>query len=129
MNECLKASHHWGIQCYDILKLYVNELKEEHITNDFALQSFYVFYNHKRVMLERIKIIGQKYDLYNIDMHLKNFNELCILSNKAMLKYIKSTMKANNENSCNSLLKSIDELYELDKNYISLLLEDLLKLM
>lgn len=80
-------------------------------------------------MLERIKIIGQKYDLYNIDMHLKNFNELCILSNKAMLKYIKSTMKANNENSCNSLLKSIDELYELDKNYISLLLEDLLKLM
>lgn len=79
-------------------------------------------------MLERIKIIHQKYCLCNVDEHLKNFNELSILSNKAMLKYIKSTMKANNENSCDSLLKSIDQLYELDKNHTFLLLEDLLKL-
>lgn len=123
MDNRLEKSHKWGIDCYKILSMYADNSGKE--KDDFATQSFYLVYNHKLVMLERLKKINEFYVFDNFQGHLKNYEYLKVLTNRLMLLYIKMRYIKEKKVLSDRMKQLLKEIVELEYEYMEMLINDL----
>ena len=123
MNEYLASSHKWGIQCYDILNIHINEYMNG--IQSFSAQSFYLFYNHKLVMLERIKKIKDVYEWSDWKKHFENYKYLKELTNQLMLLQMKLQYVKEKIRLANHMKELIRQLKEIDYEYTVQLRDEL----
>lgn len=123
MNEYLASSHKWGIQCYDILNIHIDNYING--IGNFSIQSFYLFYNHKVVMLERIKKINEVYKWPDWKKHFENYRYLKELTNKLMLLQIKLRYVKEKISLANHMKELIKQLKEDDYKYTIWLRDEL----
>lgn len=121
MDQRLADSHKWGIECYDVLNLYLDSYKDE----NFSIQSFYLIFNHKTVMVERLQRISQFYELPDFQYFIEKFHSLKNLANKLMMLVFKLKFVEEKQPLMNKIKQKIGEIKELDDKYTSQLLQAL----
>lgn len=114
MDKEFSLTHKWGLDCYDILKLHIQQIIDTGIPLYFANQSFYLMYNHKVVMLERLKVLSRIYPSLDIEHHFNSYLKLCMLTRALMMNFIKFSLKKGKHTHIQRLFASIKELYNLD---------------
>lgn len=128
MDENFSATHKWGLDCYDILRLHIQQVIDTGLPLHFAKQSFYLMYNHKVVMRERIKILSHIYPSFDMERHLNSYTKLCVLSKSLMMNFIKFTIKKDKHTNVPRLIDSVRILYNSDYEATQDLLSNLIKL-
>ena len=133
MDENLSKSHRWGIDCYDILALFAQELLGNFEYSIFAKQSYYLMYNSKELMLERIKTLHEKAGLDNYQIHTDNFENLRSMMKKAMMLYLKymvntDEIRADEWKKYDDLINLLDSIKQADMRYTELLIKDIEKI-
>lgn len=113
MDQKLAASHKWGIECYDILNLCLNSYDSE----GFSLQSFYLMFNHKIVMLERLRRIDNIYELSDFQSFIEKFESLKNLTNILMMSVFKLKFIKQKQALIHKINQKISEIKKLDVEY------------
>ncbi len=73
----------WGLSCYDVYSDYLGKPE----MNLIDLRLLYMFMDHKRIMVERLNFLFQKYNKIALENYINEYEELYKKLNKA-LKYL-----------------------------------------
>ncbi|HWT76566.1 MAG TPA: hypothetical protein VN258_17855 [Mobilitalea sp.] len=124
MDESLAANHKWGLDCYDVLKLHVENYQPHQAS--FSGQSFYMMKNHKEVMIARLRKIEKFYVFPNVEDHVARYESLLSMTQRLMLLYYKLEYDFDNERLYERIYRLLDEIKQKDAEYTELLYRDLL---
>lgn len=130
------TTHHWGIQCYDVLIEYIDSLVKGNQYGEFAQESFYVMTNHKTMMIDRIETLYKKRGLPNWNEHKKNFEQLEKLLKNITLRYIKYSISSKSDifidnnkekiiEKCENLKDELTNIREMDIDFTRKLIDDI----
>ncbi|WP_270564185.1 hypothetical protein [Clostridium beijerinckii] len=89
MNIEITKNHDLGINCYNLLKSNVNYFEDTSKIKRFVCQSFYVEYNHKKIMVDRLKYIMRGNILNHAQRHVNEYEDIANQSEVMLNKFIK----------------------------------------
>ena len=130
MDLYLEKSHHWGIQCYDVLLKNIEKIEKTGKGGPFDKHSFHVMANHKTVMIERLRTLQERYGTLDWSVHIDNYIEIEMLLMKLTSKFMKCQIYLEQKTKkyldiCKYLKAEIILAKQKDYHYTKILLDEL----
>ena len=126
LNDREKDCHYFGMDCYDLLRLQLNENWEIGYMPSGMRQSYYVMYTHKMMQQYRIQYMQQNGYLQNGKKHLEIWEELTKRMHQILLCVLKENSKGQfHTPRKRELLLYIDQLKEKETDAIRKFLKDM----
>ena len=114
----------FGVNCYQILHRHINYTEENGEVLDTWLHVFHIMFEHKSIMVERIRYMKQENYIVNADKYLKIYEELTekmLMSRNLYLKY--SICK--DRNIMKKIRKIITEVKDTELNILPDMIHDI----